>query len=469
MTEALLQLASRNYTDECMPPACLPIELHNCRTTVGKIKSYWRRKGVYNPIAQLLSQTSNGFDPSLSRTSTTMSPSDSLRTIDGTLSSNAVSSPWSSSRQSPLSMEQLVNSPTSPFSDLHRLLSLSRSYCDIYLGSTAAALQIEHRAHRDTIYGQFGHLMQDGIAAILRHDSAAPGQGQVESALAFRHFESAFQKLNQLIIDQHPMSIALVFSVMSELAARAQHALSESTFYLLSRVFSMLVNQISDLTTRLCQADSPLPNVFLTLSVMMHVGMSETIEYMLRVMALMVDTFQDHFAEASGPSYWKLLYLKERYCDCLYHAKKSGESLRVELLHEQEQFYSPTAPNVLWTLTNVADDKLRNGKLDEAEQLYEAASARSELHGHYSKAKTRFAAKEGLAAVALEQARKIERRMDSGTDSFEEFFEFEIARTELLEKAQELFRQAYREAQVFGAGNRRALRVQAHCNFNQEA
>lgn len=464
MREALLQLASRNYTDACMPPDSLLMELNNRQFTVGKVKSYYRRKGIYNPIAELVSQPSNRSDPSLSCTSTTMSQSDSPRTMSGTLTSNTVSSSWTPSRLSPTSIEQLVHSPSSPFRDLRWLLSLSRSYCDIYLGSTASALQIEHRTHRDTIYGQFGHLMQDGIAAILRHDGAAPGHGQLESA--FQHFNSAFEKLTQLIRDQHPMSIALVFSVMSELAARAQSACAQSTVALLSRVFSMLVNQISDLTTRLYQADSPLRNMFSTLSGGM--GMSETIEYLLRVMALMVDTFRDHFAEASDASYWKILYLKERYCDCLYHAKKPGESLRLELLHEQEQFYTPTAPNVLWTLTNVADDNLRNGKLDEAEQLYKAASARAEFHGHYSKAKTRFAAKEGLATVASEQARKIERRMDSGTDSFEDYIVLEMAKTDLLLKAQELFREAYAEAQVFGSGNRRALRVQAQCNFNQE-
>lgn len=135
--------------------------------------------------------------------------------------------------------------------------------------------------------------------------------------------------------------------------------------------------------------------------------------------------------------------------------------MRRELLEEQSQFYTPTAPNVLWTLTNVADDALQNGRLGEAQTLYETAIVNAESHVRYSRAKTRFAALEGLAKVAIHRITRIDKRMGGQDTGAKDGSHTELikARDELLDKADYLLGQAYEEAQVFGVRNRRALRV----------
>lgn len=116
----------------------------------------------------------------------------------------------------------------------------------------------------------------------------------------------------------------------------------------------------------------------------------------------MVDSFADTEPRTSDASYWKLLYLKERYCDCLYHSGNAGtgQALRAQLLDEQQDFYGKTKGNVLWTLTNVADDHLHNYKPAGAEKLFREALERVDSLEKYGRAKTRFAALEGLAKTA---------------------------------------------------------------------
>ena len=64
---------------------------------------------------------------------------------------------------------------------------------------------------------------------------------------------------------------------------------------------------------------------------------------------------------------WTGLYLLERYCDCLYHAGYLGECQfrRSELLTLQESHYGKTRGNVLWTLTNVADDHIEHRQFEK--------------------------------------------------------------------------------------------------------
>jgi hypothetical protein len=105
-----------------------------------------------------------------------------------------------------------------------------------------------------------------------------------------------------------------------------------------------------------------------------------------------------------GPNAWIGLYLLERYCDCLYHAGISRErqTQRARLLQLQESKYGKTRGNVLWTLTNVADDHLEKFKFKRAKGCYSEALQRADYGlGGYVKVKIRFAAFKGLARVAM--------------------------------------------------------------------
>ncbi|EMT66175.1 hypothetical protein FOC4_g10006565 [Fusarium odoratissimum] len=102
-----------------------------------------------------------------------------------------------------------------------------------------------------------------------------------------------------------------------------------------------------------------------------------------------------------SPHTWHRLYIEERLCDCLYHGRDriEGGYRRAQLLRNQESFYGPFARNVVWTVTNVADDHLDGGDLDGAESYYRMALERAEQLSGFPRAKLRYAALEGLGRI----------------------------------------------------------------------
>ena len=133
--------------------------------------------------------------------------------------------------------------------------------------------------------------------------------------------------------------------------------------------------------------------------------MTETdqiLEQSLRIMQNMVDIFEQAQLQRPDLPRWMLLYIKERYCDCLYHAGADGtrQILRAQLLEEQGRYYGKTKSNVLWTQTNVADDYLLNYRPSEAEELFSDALQKAELLDAFARAKIGYAALEGLAKTA---------------------------------------------------------------------
>lgn len=135
-------------------------------------------------------------------------------------------------------------------------------------------------------------------------------------------------------------------------------------------------------------------------------------ELVLKAMERMVGCCSEPGAEAGGNHTWKRLYLTERYADCLYHAKYVGtrHALREKLLEEQAEFYGSARRNVLWTLTNVADDHLEKNQpmMAEAAYMQSLRLANTSLEG-FDRGKIQFAAFEGLARTALLRAEN-ERR-----------------------------------------------------------
>jgi hypothetical protein len=112
--------------------------------------------------------------------------------------------------------------------------------------------------------------------------------------------------------------------------------------------------------------------------------------------------------EADKSLQWKRFYVKERYCDALYHACLSGEGAlrREELLQAQEAHYGASARNVLVTSLNVADDLLTQIRLDEAERRFNRVLGQSEDLSGFHRAKIRVVALSGLARVAIVRMRQ---------------------------------------------------------------
>jgi serine/threonine protein kinase len=80
----------------------------------------------------------------------------------------------------------------------------------------------------------------------------------------------------------------------------------------------------------------------------------------------------EHLKSQQKALHWKTLYAKKRVWDALYYVGRREESsaLRSSLLDEQSQAHGKQAHNVLWTLTNFADDNLQRGDLGDAEARF---------------------------------------------------------------------------------------------------
>ena len=77
---------------------------------------------------------------------------------------------------------------------------------------------------------------------------------------------------------------------------------------------------------------------------------------------------------------------------------------RQALYSAQAQCYGPKARNILYTLTNVADDLRQQGRLRESDEKYQKALRGADAHKGYDRAKIRFAALEGLGDSWMELA-----------------------------------------------------------------
>ncbi|KAK6074102.1 hypothetical protein SCUP234_08429 [Seiridium cupressi] len=405
MRTALHLLAQLGYTDALMPPGDFPVQIRDTSVPFKTIRNYYRRKNIYTPFAWLRTHPQDDFMP---------------------------------------------NSNVGLFPD--------------FAPDSDNFVEAEPRIHRDTIHAQFGHAMQEGIAAVFLYEGPPP---EDHVSRAFGYFQSAFGKVDLLLKGQHPMSLALVFSVVCEMAACISKnyvdASSPTLCVVLSPVLSSLLKYFAEAAEVFLPRNHPISGMFSRLySLLRHSHAENVLAYPLRATEVLLNIFNNHHIKTlDTTSYWKLLYLKERYCDSLYHAQGSPDALRRQLLEEQERFYSPTPSNVLWTLTNVADDSLRGDRLSEAEMLYETALMRAESHAPYSRAKTRFAALEGLARVARRKAQKTENEIALVSPGRGGVTSGDLCRIryEYLQTADVLLGRACNEAQTFGSGNRRFIRV----------
>ena len=253
-----------------------------------------------------------------------------------------------------------------------RILWSTRAYCMSYLESPQHSEHIEPQVHRLTLHGIFQQQMQNGMAILLRD---SPKE-------AFSCFRDAFDQLSSILGDSHIMSLALILTVICELERRKMQTLVNS---LLRHLFEM--SEVKFVSQH------PFIEMFKALSTS-HEHRS----------SIIVRAMQVCLAEMNGRvdrRDWKRLYVQERLCDCLYYANIEDDRivLRRGLLKQQEEMYGIHARNVLWTMSNIADDALQLQDFDEAEAVYEVILARAEKLEGYGKGKTRYAALEGLARM----------------------------------------------------------------------
>jgi hypothetical protein len=422
-----------------------------------KVLQYFVRKGVSDPLQWLRALPEDGFVPSSdveligpSNGAATLEPTgaeaglDRLYCSDGPAGSKAGAlqavqgrtkdciQPSGSFLRQADPMPSLVIPLTSQpfaFSGPERLIYTTNSYCAMYLTSSRSSEHREPAVHHLTTHAIFAQRMQDGVALLLRN----------EVDLAFQDFDSAFALLRPVIGDNHPMSVCLVLAVVCELE---------------SKDFGPLVVKLLQHTARMCSialgAFDPLTILFRALAEVEYDAIDMTL--------LVVRRAADSLTEFRGSPVWKSLYLRERLCDCLYYARHDQErvSKRRTLLQEQDELYGPNSRNVLWTLTNIADDCLQLGTIEEAEACFNMVLARSQTLSGYGRAKSRFAALEGLAKCALAKSNVqegLKARFSSG--------EHGMCPSE-IDRALHLLDQAETEARLwFPPSSRRTARVQA--------
>jgi hypothetical protein len=252
-----------------------------------------------------------------------------------------------------------------------------RSFCLNYAASPRSIMHTEPPVHQFTCHARLQNHVNEGLFHLARRNVN----------LAFTKFRLGFLVLEEVLNDVHPMSLAQYLMLLCNLTTKKAHV-----------VAGKLLEQTSELA-------STRPHVPPSLVDALHViyRSGEFLEVPLLCLRTMSECM-----EADKSLQWKRFYVKERYCDALYHACLSGEGAlrREELLQAQEAHYGASARNVLVTSLNVADDLLTQIRLDEAERRFNRVLEQSEDLSGFHRAKIRVVALSGLARVAIVRMRQ---------------------------------------------------------------
>ncbi|KIX05332.1 uncharacterized protein Z518_06204 [Rhinocladiella mackenziei CBS 650.93] len=330
-------------------------------------------------------------------------------------------------------------------------------YITSYMTSERARTQCEPAVHALTVHAIFASRMQDGVA-LLANVSTRPkaiphprrheqGKSPVpkpdpNAKKAFDSFRNGFELIRSILENDHPMSLALILSIACELAGHA----SKQSSYVVSQnqdreheqgqgqgiytaVLVQLLQYIRDMASLLTVLgpSHALTSIFTVLAQVCQKQMiiedPGTFQLANLIHTILYIAIARLSAGPEGFFDWKLLYLRERLCDSLYHSGAAfiheRMAQRASLLRDQEHKYGLTARNVLWTLTNVADDALGAGDVDVAVHRFHITLQRAERLSDYGRAKTRFAALEGLGRCFLlkaEQQMQIEAEVEAESE-----------------------------------------------------
>ncbi|KAK4947599.1 hypothetical protein LTR10_013545 [Elasticomyces elasticus] len=286
------------------------------------------------------------------------------------------------------------------FHALEHLTYTMSTYVSFYATSARFLTHTEPAVHAHTVHAMFASRMQDGISSLLFTASSAQKQ-KASTSKAFTDFQKGFDMILQILSNDHPMSLSLMLTVICELARHNHTAFKALTFQLLK-----YTTEMSGLALGRTHALTILFSILL--QQLVNSDLSTLANMILTSLRLATAHLSTH-----NPYDWKTLYLRERLCDSLYHSGSSFQSersqMRARLLTDQERVYGLPARNVLWTLTNVADDALEEGRVDKAIGYFRQALERADTSEGYGRAKTRFAALEGLGRCEVKMAEKAEK------------------------------------------------------------
>ena len=278
---------------------------------------------------------------------------------------------------------------------LEHLTYTVSAYISSYTASPRSLTHTEPAVHSHTVHAMFASRMQDGISLLLLPASASHDP-EGSTSRAFNSFQKAFDMISQILSNDHPMSLALVLTVICELARHTNTA------------FKGLITQLLKYTTRMSSLVLGSTHAIATFFFILGQHFAHTDPFTLANMVLTSLRLATAHLSTHNPYDWKTLYLRERLCDGLYHSGPDFQSerslMRARLLADQERLYGLNARNVVWTLTNVADDAFEQGQLEAATQYYRQALERADTSEGYGRAKTRFAALEGLGRCEVREA-----------------------------------------------------------------
>jgi hypothetical protein len=332
---------------------------------------------------------------------------------------------------SPVSVPIFIRSHASSFSE-HLDYSIM-GYMSSYLTTSSLESQPEPLIHAHTTHAIFASKMQDGISALAnlsltetsRKAESRNKKGDPAATRAFTSFRNGFYLLEEILLSHNPMSLALVLGVICELASHTANPTLRAMG--VPVLLSQLLSYIHDMSGTLHGPEYPLTTFFgLLLQEYQRPTASTTpgspplADSILKSLDMAITQLQlssSHLNGAAGenaaPSDWRALYLRERLCDALYHSGSSFQlpraSMRKLLLRDQEAKSGPNARNVLWTLTNVADDCLASGDIDAAIEHFDETLRRAKtLEDVYGREKTSFAALEGLGRCYVAKAERVQ-------------------------------------------------------------
>lgn len=355
------------------------------RVAMSEVLRFFRRRGIQNPVQWCHTTTVERDEPAVSlileegSTSGVSSEGGAEHTPPSSSSGSSKSLSLSVASLSPRTSSHISPPPVrlpTPILILtleQRAVASMRDYCASYLDLNLVTIHQEPEVHQFTTHGRFGDRMQEGLAQMKRRGPNA-----------FHSFSHGFNLVRPILADCHPMTIAQFLATACELLAYSDA----------QPVVESLLRYSANMAASL-RVSPPLVQFLHSLS-----GSAPALLQRIAIASLRAAL--DVFTEGS-PSTWHGLYLQERLCDCLYHGRDrvEGSVRRERLLTEQEAFYGPFARNVLWTVTNVADDRLDGGDLDGAATYYTMALGRAEHQAGFARAKSRYAALEGLGRVEL--------------------------------------------------------------------
>ncbi|KIW22467.1 uncharacterized protein PV07_12351 [Cladophialophora immunda] len=300
-------------------------------------------------------------------------------------------------------------------------------YMMSYLSSPTSKADLEPAVHAHTVHAIFASKMQDGISLLAnispQDAKRSLRKPEPNAAKAFASFENGFGLIHRILKNHSPMSLALMLSVVCELADRTvKTGMKNSAIGVLLTKF---LTYTHDMAAAVWGTEHPLTIFFDILAreyfcptVLSSSGSVPLMELILTSLNLSLAQFRlastaTHTTALGSAQDWKQLYVRERLCDALYYCgptyQATRSSMRRQLFYDQESRYGPTARNVLWTLTNVADDSLSDGDVDQAIRYFQDALDRAErLVDGYGRAKTSFAAREGLGRCWMRKAEEAE-------------------------------------------------------------